>query len=210
MNPSLSSRYSGKGAFIRWRGVILLFAHLFRFLPRALVRWLWCCSDLFEGKLALALRYLCLRRLSAACGDNVFVGRSVTLRYGENLRIGSNVSLHTGCYLDAFGGIDIGNDVSIAHQSSILSLSHGFSDQSLPIRSNPISTSRVVVEDDVWIGCGVRILSGVTIGSRTIVGAGAVVNRSIGGGVFVGVPARLTREIPGRVSLKLGSSPSLS
>jgi acetyltransferase-like isoleucine patch superfamily enzyme len=50
----------------------------------------------------------------------------------------------------------------------------------------------VVIEDDVWIGLNAVILQGVTIGHGTIVGAGAVVNKSIPPwSVAVGVPARV-------------------
>ena len=53
-----------------------------------------------------------------------------------------------------------------------------------------------VIIDDVWVGCGCRILSGVTIGSRSIVAAGAVVNKNIPSRVMVGgVPAKVLKEI---------------
>lgn len=172
------------------------------FVPCPVVRWAWACSDLFDLKLAVAFRYLCLQRLCRKCGDNVYIGRFVTFRYLENVSIGSNVSIHTGCYLDACGGIDIGSEVSIAHQSSVLSSTHSFGDRHIPIRENPMELGRVVIKDDVWVGCGVRILSGVTIGSRTVVGAGTVVNKSIGGGIYVGVPARMVRDLGGPVPPK--------
>ena len=52
--------------------------------------------------------------------------------------------------------------------------------------SNPIKIGR-----DVWIGCRVTILPGVTIGDHAVVGAGAVVNRDVPAGEkWAGIPAR--------------------
>jgi len=56
----------------------------------------------------------------------------------------------------------------------------------------------VVVEDDVWLGLGVVVLKGVTIGQGSVIAAGSVVTRSVPAGVVVGgVPARVLREIRG-------------
>jgi acetyltransferase-like isoleucine patch superfamily enzyme len=107
------------------------------------------------------------------------------------LRIGQFVSIHRWCYIDAVGDITIGNDVSIAHSSSILSFDHTWADASRPIRDNPIRLAPVNIANDVWIGCGVRILAGVSIGQRCIVAAGAVVVNDVPNGTVAGgVPAR--------------------
>jgi acetyltransferase-like isoleucine patch superfamily enzyme len=54
-----------------------------------------------------------------------------------------------------------------------------------------VKTAPVVIEDDVFLGMGVMVLKGVTIGATTVVGAGSVVSRSLPAGVVaVGVPAR--------------------
>ena len=54
----------------------------------------------------------------------------------------------------------------------------------------------VDIGSDVWVGGGAIILPGVTIGSRTVIGAGSVVTRSIPDGVFAaGNPCRVIREI---------------
>ena len=54
----------------------------------------------------------------------------------------------------------------------------------------------VTIEDDVWCGANVTILKGVTIGARSVIGAGSVVTKSIPSNVIaVGVPCRVVREI---------------
>lgn len=82
------------------------------------------------------------------------------------------------CYFECSGGLMIGNNVSIAHSSSILTSTHTYSDFNLPIKYNEILKT-VVIHDDVWIGCGVRILCGVHIDTRCIIGANSLVNKSV-------------------------------
>jgi maltose O-acetyltransferase len=58
------------------------------------------------------------------------------------------------------------------------------------------TSAPIFVEDDVWIGAGVIVLPGVTIGARSVIGAGSVVNRSIPpDSLAVGNPCRVIRTI---------------
>ena len=57
-------------------------------------------------------------------------------------------------------------------------------------------TAPVTIGDDVWIGGGVIVLPGVTIGDRSTIAAGAVVSRDVPpDSLAVGSPARVTREL---------------
>ncbi|MCK4816024.1 acyltransferase, partial [bacterium] len=52
----------------------------------------------------------------------------------------------------------------------------------------------IVIEDDVWLGMGVKIMDGVHIGRGAIIGAGAVVTRDVpSAAVAVGVPAKVVK-----------------
>ena len=52
------------------------------------------------------------------------------------------------------------------------------------------------IGEDAWLGAGVTVLPGVTIGARSVIGAGSVVTRSIpDDAVAVGNPARVIRDI---------------
>src|SRR5690606_15889130 len=115
-----------------------------------------------------------LKRMIEECGDNVLIGANVRIFNWHNIKIGNNVSIHDYCYLDASGGISIGDNVSIAHATSILSFEHNWDDEASPIKYNLIKPSSVVIKDDVWIVCGVEILSNVEIKQISIVAAGDV------------------------------------
>ena len=60
----------------------------------------------------------------------------------------------------------------------------------------PVEFAAVVIEDNVWIGSNATVLPGVKIGSGTVVGAGAVVTKSLPDRVLaVGVPDRIVRDL---------------
>ncbi|MGE0278750.1 MAG: DapH/DapD/GlmU-related protein [Nitrospiraceae bacterium] len=143
------------------------------------------------------MRYVVAATLAKRISDNVLFGKYVAVLGWEELELGQNVSIHRNAYIDATGGIVIGDNVSIAHDVSLISFEHGYEDLGQPIKYNRLKLRPILIEEDVWIGCGARILSGVTIGRRSIVGAGAVVVSDIpSGSVVGGVPAKVLKKIP--------------
>lgn len=108
--------------------------------------------------------------------------------------IGDGCSVNPFCVLLGYGGITIGNNVRIATGCTIVAFSHLFDDPDTPIIDQGNSWQGVTLEDDVWLGTGVRVLDGVTIGRGSIIGAGSVVNKSIPpNSIAVGVPAKVVR-----------------
>jgi acetyltransferase-like isoleucine patch superfamily enzyme len=72
---------------------------------------------------------------------------------------------------------------------------HVFSDPDQTIMSQGLETKGIVIEDDCWLGTGVRVMDGVTIGKGCVIGAGAVVTKDIPPySVAVGVPARVISQ----------------
>lgn len=96
------------------------------------------------------------------------------------------------CLVYGNGGVTIGRNVLVAGHTTINTVSHAAERCDIPINDQPVLTGPVVIEDDVWIGLNAVILQGVTLGHGCIVGAGAVVTRSIPPwSIAVGVPARV-------------------
>lgn len=149
-----------------------------------------------NGIVGITLRYIFLKNCARSLGDNVSLHPGVFLFNTHNLIIGDNVSIHPMCYLDAAGNISIGDNVSIAHNCSILSTNHQWNEIDVPIKYNKESFANVTIEDDVWLGCGVRVLAGVVISKRSIVAAGAVVNKNIeSNSIYGGIPAKKIKDI---------------
>ena len=86
----------------------------------------------------------------------------------------------------------MGNYVIIAPKLAILGGDHNYKTPGVPIIfSGRSKCERTIIQDDVWIGCGVRILDDTVIKRRTIVAAGAVVTKSFESNVILGgVPAK--------------------
>ena len=92
--------------------------------------------------------------------------------------------------------VSIKDNVSIANHCTLISSNHSWKDNEVPIKYNSVIPNKIVINEDVWVAAGVRILSNVTISSRTIIGAGAVVNKSTDShSIYVGVPAKKIKEI---------------
>lgn len=128
-------------------------------------------------------------------GDGCFVRSFASLNAGPPdgyIRIGKGSSIGQYVLLYGNGGLDIGENVMIAGFASVIASSHNYDEPDIPINAQGYTARGIHIEDNVWIGAGARILDGVTIGCGAIVGANAVVNRSVAPGTRVGgVPARV-------------------
>jgi len=114
--------------------------------------------------------------------------------YGGWIDIGDDCSVNPFCVLYGHGGLQIGNMVRIAAQTIIVPADHVFADPRVPIMCQAESRQGIIIQDDVWIGAGVRILDGATIGHGSVIAAGAVVTHDVPANTVVaGVPARPIR-----------------
>lgn len=121
---------------------------------------------------------------SFACINNA-VGDVVI---GDHTRIGLHNTI--------IGPVTIGNQVNLAQGITVTALNHNFTDPNKRIDEQGVSTTPVVIEDDIWIGANAVILPGVTIGHHSVVAAGAVVTKNVPPHSLVaGVPAKVIKQI---------------
>lgn len=117
------------------------------------------------------------------------------LIHTERMHVGSNFSVNSGTYINAIGGIEIGNYVLIGSNVTISSGVHPIDGVSPPVISRQTIPTKICIEDDVWIGAGAVIIPGVTIAKGTVIGANSVVTKSTEAyGVYVGAPAKKIRS----------------
>lgn len=132
---------------------------------------------------------------------SVRIGEKVSFRKGVvidaqkgSIDIGNHVSFNEYTILLGSGGISIGNDVRIAAHAMVVSFDHNFDDLTQPIRLQGLTRKPIVIEDDVWIGAGAKILGGSHIARGCVIGANAVVKgKTEPYGIYVGAPARLLK-----------------
>lgn len=129
---------------------------------------------------------------------NIILGKNFTTGFGcrieahphgdknqKNIIIGENVEINDYVHIAAAEKVEIGNNVLIASKVFISDLNHG--NYSGPNADSPLTTPNsrklyskpVFIKDNVWLGEGVCIMSGVTIGFGSIVGASSVVTKDI-------------------------------
>ena len=182
--------------FSRNKGIINTFVFLIKICPPQFRIKILNFLRRGQGKVRMGLRYVFLKSIAKECGDNVSIHDNVVLLSPTNLKIGSNVSIHPNCYIDAEGGIDIGSNVSIATATIMISTTHTWEDTSTPIKYNPKRLTPIVIDDDVWLGCNVKVIGPCHLGERTICAAGAVVKGDVRGHCIVGgVPAKIIKSI---------------
>lgn len=133
---------------------------------------------------------------SIKIGNNCYLSEGVqVITEGGAIIIGDNCTINPYSVIYGQGGTTIGNGVRIAAQCVIVPSNHIFDNSEEFIWKQGLSKKGIVIEDDVWLGAGVKILDGVTVSKGTVVGANAVVTRSTETyGVYVGVPAKLIKR----------------
>ena len=176
-------------------GLINFFIKVSKIFPKSFYLSLLKLIRHHDNYLAMFLRFICLKNCAKSCGNNVAIFSSVYLHNIHELEIGDNVSIHPMCYIEASGGIKIGSDVSIAHSTTIMSEEHIFSNLNINIKDQGCEYKQTIIEDNVWIGSGCRILAGSYIKSGSIVAAGAVVKNLVENNTIVGgIPAKVIKE----------------
>ena len=120
--------------------------------------------------------------------------------YHGSVTVGDDSFIGAYTILNGQGGIEIGKNALIAGHCHIVAANHVYEDPERPINDQGFILKGIRIEDDVWLGAGVKVLDGVTIGKGSVCAAGAVVHRNVPPNTVVGgVPAKpIGTRPPGR------------
>lgn len=116
---------------------------------------------------------------------------------GGKIKIGNNVGMSSPC-LWVTNSLIIGDRVRIGGNCTIIDSDvHDIDFMARAnLRPHDIKNAPIVLENDVWLGTNVTILKGVTIGARSIIGAGSVVTKSIPADcIAAGNPCKIIKRI---------------
>ncbi len=112
---------------------------------------------------------------------------------GVDATVGDSCYFGAGVYIDARGGLAIGDRVQIGPGTKIVGFGHSFDRIEAPHADTAFG---ITIGDDVWIGANVVVVDGVAIGNGSVVAAGAVVAKDVPPLTLVGgVPARVIRSL---------------
>ncbi len=114
----------------------------------------------------------------------------------ERLTMGKNNRLANTLFNTRSGTIRIGDDVIVGHNVSVLTGAHDY-EQPAGLRRTLEDAGRdIVIEDGVWIASNVTIIGPVRIGAEAVVSAGSVVTRDVEArSIVAGVPAKTIRTL---------------
>lgn len=140
-------------------------------------------------------------------GESIRIGTRVLVHRGSRIEalnpadgvrritIGDGVTIHPGSHIGAVDSITIANGVLFASGVYVTDHDHDFSNPEEPVIDNQrVLTAPVHIGEFAWLGERVMVLKGVTIGERSIIGAGSVVTADVlPYSIAVGIPARVIR-----------------
>ena len=117
-------------------------------------------------------------------GDKCFIGSNCIINSASMIELGNHVSIGPNAVLYCiYKKIIFGNNVLLGPNVTMVNGDHNMRKIGVPIIDNnekeASDDADIIIEDDVWIGYGTVILSGVKIGQGAVIGAGSVVRRDV-------------------------------
>ncbi len=143
---------------------------------------------------AVPERQTILGRLLGQIGRHSIIEPPFYCAYGQSIYVGDHVYLNVLCTILDCNEVHIGDHVMMGPGVQIYTAAHLL--QAEARNQGWEEAKPIVIEDNVWLGDSAILLPGVRIGPNAVVGAGAVVPRSVPANTVVaGNPARVIREI---------------
>ncbi len=128
-------------------------------------------------------------------GENCFYLDHIVWLNGDKIELGDRVGFNYGCYVNGFGGLIVGDGTIFGPYTMIHTANHNMDDITRPIPEQGWESAPVHIADGCWVGMGVCILPGLTIGEGCVIGAGAVVTADVEPySIAVGNPAKAVRS----------------
>jgi Acetyltransferase (isoleucine patch superfamily) len=135
-------------------------------------------------------------------GDDCALLMGVKFKAPWGIKVGNNTVINSGVTLDGRGGLSILDNVDVAQDVLIWTMTHDFN------FNHHVIAREVVIYPDVWIGARSQILPGVNIHKGAVIGCGSVVTTSVSSlSIVAGVPAKIIGMRNKDYDYKLSYSP---
>ncbi len=169
---------------LKWRDILYGELELYLF---------WFVKSI-PGIPGFLLRTLVAKLLFKQTAGMTYIQPNVVFVHTNRLRVGKSFCVNSGTYINAIGGIRVGDHVLLGPNVTVSSGMHPIEGRFPSISSRPSIPKPIVIENDVWIGANAVIMPGVTLAEGTVVGANSVVTKDTEPySVVVGSPARKIR-----------------
>ncbi len=139
-------------------------------------------------------------------GNDCMIGHDIFLSAAKtsHIKVGARCSLNTACHIVAVRGISIGEGTRVGEFCSIRDQNHQFENPEIAIVDQGFSGEPIKIGEDCWIGRGVIITAGVTLGKGCVVGANSVVTKSFEPFLIIaGSPAKMIRRRGDRLTKQM-------
>jgi maltose O-acetyltransferase len=144
-------------------------------------------------KPVMRMRGFLLRPSFKTCGRNFQMARRVTINFPNRLEIGSDVYIATGCWLHAWGGIVLEDEVQLGPYSVLVTGDHSLKGGSY--RNGPSTLASIRMCHGSWIAAHAVVTKGVSVGRGALIAAGSVATTNIPDlAIAAGVPARIIKD----------------
>jgi|APSaa5957512535_1039671.scaffolds.fasta_scaffold117041_2 acetyltransferase-like isoleucine patch superfamily enzyme len=156
--------------------------------------WAWYerLFGIFPGKVGILLRILVYKPFFKKLGKKVEFREDTNITFPTRIIMNNSIKIGRGVIINATGGVILKDHVRVGPNSMIISTNHNFGDIGRSIDSQGVNYKEIIIEEDVWVGAHVKILSGANIGAHSVVGAGSVVTSIIPPySIVVGNPGRV-------------------
>jgi len=137
------------------------------------------------------LRIKKLKILATSIGRDVISYGRFSVVNAVNLKIGESTTINEGVHINCRDKVTIGKDVHIPTNVQIHT-------GKLILKQNPRfhSKEQIIIKDNVWLATNVVVLSSVTIGENSVIGASCVITKDIpSNSLVMGIPAKIIRKI---------------
>lgn len=135
-----------------------------------------------------------LKNLFHSMGENVYIESNFQCEFGFNISLGKNIYFNHDMIILDCNEVTVGDDVYVGPRVGLYGANHA--EDPIERSEHVVYAKPIHIQDKVWLGAGVHVLQGVTIGENTIIGAGSVVTNDIPADVIAaGNPCKVIRPI---------------
>ena len=136
------------------------------------------------------------RKTKVILSEDCTISHHVSFWGGGVIKLGKNS--HIGSYSSIYAckeaGVEFGNDVNCARNLFIIDSNHNFEDKDQLIMKQGMSSQKVIIGNNIWIGANVTLVKGAEIGDGCVIGACSLVNKKFSENCVIGgVPAKIIK-----------------